>query len=177
MLHFYANKLQGKWTACLTFAMLDNNKMLSSGVIRLDRLIMLRGKDKYNQKENSLEGELVPVFELCRCGSGLANAWCCISHTCVHKPAHTHTHRDRDTFTNMQTRVVCTEFWGAGRGAFTSEPSPLLGEIWFVVGSCCVWTSSVHQDVILLPRGKKPSVVKCDKLVHSSRCACVRVCV
>lgn len=51
MLHFYANKLQGKWTACLTFAMLDNNKMLSSGVIRLDRLIMLRGKDKYNQKE------------------------------------------------------------------------------------------------------------------------------
>lgn len=25
--------------------------MLSSGVIRLDRLIMLRGKDKYNQKE------------------------------------------------------------------------------------------------------------------------------
>lgn len=30
--------------------------MLSSGVIRLDRLIMLSGKDKYNQKENSLEG-------------------------------------------------------------------------------------------------------------------------
>lgn len=44
MLHFYANKLQGKRTACLTFAMLDNNKMLSSGVIRLDRLIMQRGR-------------------------------------------------------------------------------------------------------------------------------------
>lgn len=54
---------------------------------------MLRGKDKYNQKENSLEGDLVPVFELCRCGSGLGNAWCCVSHTCVHTPAHTHTHR------------------------------------------------------------------------------------
>lgn len=112
--------------------MLDNNKMLSSGVIRLDRLIMLRGKDKYNQKENSLEGELVPVFELCRCGSGLANAWCCISHTCVHKPAHTHTHthRDRDTFTNMQTRS--SEEPGEERSPLSpvpfSERSDLLWE-------------------------------------------------
>lgn len=174
MLHFYANKLQGKWTACLTFAMLDNNKMLSSGVIRLDRLIMLRGKDKYNQKENSLEGDLVPVFELCCCGSGLGNAWCCVSHTCVHTPAHTHTQTHSQT---CRHAWCARSFWEAGRGAFTSEPGSLLGEIWFVVGSCCVWTSSVHQDVILLPRGKKPSVVKCDKLVHSSRCACVCVCV
>lgn len=44
--------------------MLDNNKMLSSGVIRLDRLITLRGKDKYNQKENTLERSMLPALEL-----------------------------------------------------------------------------------------------------------------
>lgn len=46
----------------MTFAMLDNNKMLSSGVIRLDRLIMLGGKDKYNQKENSFGGRYCLVL-------------------------------------------------------------------------------------------------------------------
>lgn len=60
---------------------------------------------------------------------------------------------------------------------FTSACSSRFCEIWFGVGCCCVWISSVHQDVILLPWGKKPSVVKCDKLVHSSRRVCVCVCV
>lgn len=120
--------------------MLDNNKMLSSGVIRLDRLIMLRGKDKYNQKENSLEGELVPVFELCRCGSGLANAWCCISHTCVHKPAHTHTHRQTET--HSQT---CRHAWCARSSEEPGEERSPLSPVPFSERSDLLWEAVVSE--------------------------------